>query len=130
MMEEIQILQEGRINTPTAEANLWLAVIEQAIEDLSNPDLREAALEWFTSTSDRPATFRWICDHLHLSASAVCTALARRESRNNLPSGKFLSSTIASGKRRFISKTDSDQRVRGSSRFFLNRNSRLLPTTF
>jgi hypothetical protein len=89
VIEQIHILQEEQIKTPTSEANLWLAVIDQAIEDLSNPDLREPALEWFASTSERPATFRWICDHLNLSASAVCTALARRENRKNLPAGKF-----------------------------------------
>jgi len=77
-MEQIQIFQEARIKTPTSEANLWLAVIDQAIEDLEDPDLRDAALEWFASTSDRPASFQWICDHIDLNASAVCAALTRR----------------------------------------------------
>ena len=107
MMEQIQILQEERINTPTAEANLWLAVIEQAIEDLSDPDLREAALEWFASTSDRPASFRWICDYLDLNASAVCIALTRR-----LRAGKAVALDLASGKRRVTPQPDGHHRVR------------------
>jgi hypothetical protein len=80
-MEKIQILQEERIEIKTPEAELWRAVIDQAINDLSDPDLGEATVEWFTSASDRPGTFRWICDHLNLNASAVWTSLAQRESR-------------------------------------------------
>jgi hypothetical protein len=53
-MEQIQILQVERIKTPSPEVNLWLAVIDQAIEDLSDPDLREAAL----NGSPRPRTGR------------------------------------------------------------------------
>ena len=99
MIEQTQILQESRIKIPTAEANLWLAVIDQAIEDLSNPDLREPALEWFASTSDRPATFRWICDHLDLNASA---AVIRRESRQNHHTRKLFARGLASGKLRVM----------------------------
>ena len=111
MTEQIQIFPEERIKTPTSEANLWLAVIDQAIEDLSDPDLREAALQWFASTSDRLASFRWICDYLDLNASAVCAALRRRESRQNLHAGKFVSRALASGKRRVISKPAGRHRV-------------------
>ena len=107
MMEQIQILQEERINTPTAEANLWLAVIDQAIEDLSDPDLREAALEWFGSTSYSPASFCWICDYLDLNASAVCIALTRR-----FRAGKAVALDLASGKRRVTPQPDGHHRVR------------------
>ncbi len=109
-MEQLQILQEERINTPTAEANLWLAVIDQAIEDLWDPDLREAALEWFASTSDRPASFRWICDYLDLNASAVCARLTPRQGRQNLHAGKSFHRHLASGKPRVISKPDGHRR--------------------
>jgi hypothetical protein len=101
-MEQIQILQQERIKTSTSEANLWLAVIYQAIEDLSDPDLRQAALEWFASTSDRPASFRWICDHLDLNASAVCSAVIWRESRQNHHTRKLFSRGLASGKLRVM----------------------------
>ncbi len=79
-MEQVQILQKERIRTETPEAGLWRAVIELAIVDLSDPDLREATLKWFTSASDQPMTFRWICVHLDLDASAVWAALKQRGS--------------------------------------------------
>jgi len=82
-MEEIQILQEERIEIKTPEAELWRAVIDQAINDLSDPDLGQAAIEWFTSVSEQPGTFRWVCEHLNLNASAVCSALAQRKDRKN-----------------------------------------------
>ena len=78
-MEQVQILQEGRIKTETPEADLWRAVIEQGIEDLSDPDLRESTVRWFMSASDQPATFRWICVHLDLDAAAVWAALEKRK---------------------------------------------------
>ena len=78
-MEQVQILQEGRIKTETPEADLWRAVIEQGIEDLSDPDLRESTVRWFMSASDQPATFRWICVHLDLDAAAVWGALEKRK---------------------------------------------------
>src|SRR6266545_836067 len=110
-MEQIQILQVERIKTPSSEANLSLAVIDQAIADLSDQDLHEAALEWFASTSDRPASFRWICDYLDLNASAVCAALRRRQSGQTLHAGKLVSHAVASGKRRVISKPAGRHRV-------------------
>ena len=85
-MEQVQILQEERIQTETPEADLWCAVIERAIGDLSDPDLGQATLEWFASASDQPGTFRWICEHLDLNASAVWAALTQRESRKDPPS--------------------------------------------
>jgi hypothetical protein len=80
-MEQIPILIEERIETKTPEAELWRAVIDQAIDDLSDPDLGEATIEWFTSASDEPGTFRWICVHLDLNASAVWAALSQRKDR-------------------------------------------------
>jgi hypothetical protein len=85
-MEHVQILQEERIQTETPEADLWRAVIEQAIEDLSDPDLNESTVQWFTSASDHPASFRWICVLLDLDASAVWAALKQRGSRKDPPS--------------------------------------------
>ena len=123
MMEQIQILQEARIETPTAEANLWLAVIDQAIEDLSDPDLREAALEWFASTSYSPASFCWICDHLDLNASAICAALMRRQSPKNLRTGKAVALDLASGKRRVTSQPVGHHRVRVIASNFWGENA-------
>ena len=82
-MEQIQVLQEERIKIESPEAELWRAVINQAIDDLSDPDLGEATVEWFTSVSEQPGTFRWICAHLDLNASAVWSALAQRKDRKN-----------------------------------------------
>jgi hypothetical protein len=82
-MEQIPILNDERIETKTPEAELWRAVIDQAIADLSDPDLGEAAVEWFTSVSEEPGTFRWICEHLDLDASAVRSALLQRKDRKN-----------------------------------------------
>jgi hypothetical protein len=84
-MEQVKILQADRIKADTPEADLWRAVIEQAIEDLSEPDLEELTVKWFTSASDQPMTFRWICVHLDLDASAVWAALKQRDSRKDPP---------------------------------------------
>jgi hypothetical protein len=94
MMEQVPALNQERIRTETPEAQLWRAVIDQAIADLSDPDFGQAAVEWFTSVSEQPGTFRWVCEHLNLSASAVCSALAQRKDRKNPP--KLLLSAAAS----------------------------------
>jgi hypothetical protein len=57
-MEQIPILNEERTDTKSPEAEFWRAVIDHAIDDLSDPDLGEATIEWFTSASDEPGTFR------------------------------------------------------------------------
>jgi hypothetical protein len=93
-VEPIPILTEGRIETKTPEAELWRAVIDQAIDDLSDPDLGEATIEWFTSASDEPGTFRWICVHLDLNASAVWAALSQRKDRKK--SAKLFACAAAS----------------------------------
>jgi hypothetical protein len=80
-MEQIPILNEERIETTSPEAELWRAVIDQAIADLSDPDLGEGAVEWFKSVSEEPGTFRWVCQHLDLNASAVWSALINRKHR-------------------------------------------------
>jgi hypothetical protein len=82
-MEQIPILNKERIETTSPEAELWRAVIDQAIDDLSDPDLGEAAVEWFTSVSEQPGTFRWVCEHLDLDASAVRSALLQRKDVKN-----------------------------------------------
>jgi hypothetical protein len=48
---------EERIKTEIPDANLWRAVIEQAVEDLSQPKLRQAAVDWFTSSAQGPGIF-------------------------------------------------------------------------
>lgn len=81
MMEDIPTLSDERIQIKTPEVDLWLAVIDQAIGDLSDPDLCNAAAEWFTSTSDQPGTFLWICEQLDFDAPAVRSALFKRAMR-------------------------------------------------
>jgi len=90
LMEQVPIFQDERIKIETPEANLWWAVIDQAIEDLLDPDLNESTIMWFTSASDQPATFLWICVHLDLDASAVRAALKQRISRKD-PAKPFTS---------------------------------------
>jgi hypothetical protein len=67
------MIQENEFKIP--EAGLWVAVIDQAVEDLSHPNLCQAAVQWFYSTARGPGSFRWACDHLDLNASAVRAAL-------------------------------------------------------
>lgn len=68
-------LDEERIKPETPEANLWRAVIDQAIGYLAQGKLRAAAIEWFASAARGPGSLRWACDHLDLNASAVWRAL-------------------------------------------------------
>ena len=68
---------EERIKTEIPDANLWRAVIDQAIEDLSQPKLRQAAVDWFGSTTQQPGSFRWACDHLDLNPAVVWSALKK-----------------------------------------------------
>jgi hypothetical protein len=82
-MKQIPILNEERIETTSPEAELWRAVIDQAIDDLLDPDLGEGAVEWFTSVSEEPGTFRWVCNHLDLNASAFWSALIKRKHPKN-----------------------------------------------
>jgi hypothetical protein len=72
---EIQALGQERIREDAAEMNLWRAVIGQALDDLSQPKLHQAAMDWLASTEHGPGSFRWICDHLDLNPSAVSAAL-------------------------------------------------------
>ena len=108
-MEQIPILNEERIETKTPEAELWRSVIDQAIDDLSDPDLGEAAVEWFTSVSEEPGTFRWVCEHLDLNASAVWSALRQRKDRKNR--AKFFACADASASKRL--KPDEHRRRLG-----------------
>jgi hypothetical protein len=70
-----QALEQERIKPDPPEANLWRAVIGQAIDDLSQPALQQAAVEWLASTAHGPGSFRWACDHLDLNPAAVWAAL-------------------------------------------------------
>ena len=46
-----QALEQERIKPDLPEANLWRAVIGQAIDDLSQPALQQAAVDWLTWTA-------------------------------------------------------------------------------
>jgi hypothetical protein len=54
---------------------LWLAVLVQAINELTNTDghesqrLRYFTHLWFVSDNHKPASFLWICDELELDPS-------------------------------------------------------------
>jgi hypothetical protein len=60
------------------EANLWVAVLDQAIEDILNPCRREAAIHWLLSDSRKIGNFRWVCEHLDLNPHAVRAATSSR----------------------------------------------------
>ena len=109
-MEQAQILQGERFKIETPEAGLWRAVIELAIVDFSDPDLRESTLKWFMSESNEPMTFRWICVHLDLDSSAVWTALKKQDpaklsasvpASNNLRKPKHYRTTVTGSSSRF-----------------------------
>ncbi len=70
-----QTLEQEQIKNEIPEADLWRAVIDQAIDDLSQPKLHRAAVEWLASTGHGPGSFRWACDHLDLNPTAVWGAL-------------------------------------------------------
>lgn len=53
------------------EAKLCVAILQQAIADLGQPEQCEAACAWFLADEDWLFSFENICDVLHLSASAV-----------------------------------------------------------
>ena len=55
------------------EQNLMTACIIRAIQDLSLPDEREAAIEWICSddNTDSSYSFRWICLQLGLEYSVM-----------------------------------------------------------
>jgi hypothetical protein len=72
--EEMELLVQ-QVRNKIPEAHLWMAVIDQAIEDLSHPSLRQAAVQWFSSAARGPGSFHWACNHLDLNASAVWTSL-------------------------------------------------------
>jgi hypothetical protein len=95
--------QEERIKTENSDANLWRAVIDQAIEDLSQPRLHQAAVAWFTSTAHGPGSFRWACDHLDLNPSAVWAALNKAND-----SGKTSAALGTSFQRRGLNQAAGD----------------------
>jgi hypothetical protein len=68
-----------------SERRLWVAVLEQAIIDLSGPNgvrggerrrLRTFSRLWFTSDNDQPGSFLWVCESLQLDPSWVRNQLA------------------------------------------------------
>jgi hypothetical protein len=69
---EVEVLREA-----IPEANLWIAVIDQALADLSSQSQRAAAARWVESDRCDPGSFRWACDLLDLNVNAVRAALSR-----------------------------------------------------
>jgi hypothetical protein len=66
---------EGNPSIASPEAELWAAVLIQAIDDLHGmrllPVIRRSAECWFQSKNHDPGSFLWICDFLGLAASTV-----------------------------------------------------------
>src|SRR4051794_35696095 len=76
------------------EADLWTAVILQAIQDLSSdsPDKRDTALLWFNSTKDGACSFLWACRLINVEPGFVRSALRKQslliESQSNVLIGQ------------------------------------------
>lgn len=51
---------------PTPEQRLWVAVLEQAVEDLRRHCPKAKA--WFRATSEEPGSYLWICEVLGIRA--------------------------------------------------------------
>jgi len=64
------------------ERNLWVAVLQQAIEDLacSNRRIRQSAIAWFYATRKMRVinSFKGICEELGLSPDKTRRAIMRR----------------------------------------------------
>jgi hypothetical protein len=56
-----------------SERHLWAAVLDLAMEDLTDRRIRDEVnvRGWFTSNEYVPGSFLWICDHLELDASTI-----------------------------------------------------------
>ena len=67
------------------EAELWTAVIIQAIEDLSSPDLlqQRSAKAWIESSDDAVHSFKWSCRVTDVEPSFV-RAMLRKARRGGL----------------------------------------------
>jgi hypothetical protein len=62
--------------TLSAEAALWLAVVEQGIRDVLTGD--EEAAEWFHSAERGVGSLNWICTEVGLGVDAVRREVLRR----------------------------------------------------
>ena len=56
-----------------SDRNLWLAVINLALDDLTatKPPLKRSARAWFLSSNTNVGSFLWVCDRLGLESTAV-----------------------------------------------------------
>jgi hypothetical protein len=72
---DVPKILEGNPSITSPEAELWAAVLTQAIDDLDGmrllPVIRRSAKCWFQSKNHDPGSFLWICEFLGLAASSV-----------------------------------------------------------
>ena len=56
-----------------SDRNLWLAVINLALDDLTATEtpLQRSARAWFLSSNTNVGSFLWVCDRLGLESTAV-----------------------------------------------------------
>ena len=84
---------EGNPSITSPEAELWAAVLTQAIDDLHGmrllPVIRRSAECWFQSKNHDLGSFLWICDFLGLAASSVRASISesRPDNKENLAAG-------------------------------------------
>jgi len=60
-----------KMNEPideVAETKLWMAVLQQAIEDMKSDTYRIEASDWFTSKRHGVGSFLWIADLFDINA--------------------------------------------------------------
>jgi hypothetical protein len=62
------------------KAELWTAVIQQAIQDLSSPDSyeQEAARLWFNAPTDVVGSFIWACNVIDMEPSFIRASLHKQ----------------------------------------------------
>lgn len=79
-----RVIRSGAFTDTTCrmlpEAELWTAVIHQAIQDLSSPESYEqhSAWLWFNSPSDAVGSFIWTCHVIDIEPSFIRSSLHKQ----------------------------------------------------
>jgi hypothetical protein len=76
-----------------AEKELWLAVVERALLDLSTknrPGVLAAALDWVNSAKTEVGSLRWICNQMQIDAGAAREQILKSGARGYADSLTFV----------------------------------------
>lgn len=66
------------------EAQIWMAVLRQAIYDLGRKSYVGSARRWMDSRTTTPGSFLWICANLDIDENALKHAVMSRAGRERL----------------------------------------------